>query len=118
MKNRCSTFRRDLASAFHGYSKQIHQNASRVSISEMSDLVPFWQRVFLKLYPSRYCDLPTAPKEYRDVLVFNSVTRFGFLDRLRILVTGRVQTRAKIVTQNTIGYTVSDAVCYPIPPFD
>jgi hypothetical protein len=75
-----------------------------------------WDRLMLWLFPRVEVELPEAPAEWVDVIHFDSVTHFSFLDRLRLLVSGRLHTRALIVCQNLVGQTKSVSASRPLAP--
>src|SRR5690348_2521342 len=56
-----------------------------------------------KLFPPQYCDLPEAPPTHKDVLVCRVTSELSWLDRLRVLATGRLQVESRTVTENVIG---------------
>lgn len=73
-------------------------------------------RVRWRLYPANHCDLPEAPPKWKDVLVCRTVVNLSMLDRLRILVSGRLMVETRTVTENEIGAHVTGSVAYPLPP--
>lgn len=77
------------------------------------DSRPLWRRILGRMFPVRLCPLPDVPEECKDCLHGVCVTRFGWADRLRILVGGVVVTEFRCVTQNEMGSTFSTAICYP-----
>lgn len=64
-----------------------------------------WQRFKARLFPPVELETPKAPADWKDVIHLNAVTSFSLLDRVRILVSGRVHTQAIIVCQNEVGET-------------
>lgn len=70
-------------------------------------------RVRSRLLPTRYCDVPGAPAAYRDCVVVKTVASLSLLDRLRVLVTGKLIVETKTVTENIVGATVTASVAYP-----
>jgi len=72
-----------------------------------------WQdKLRSRLFPIKHCFAPEAPADFKDCINHRAITRFGWLDRLRILWTGVIVTHSRIVTQNEVGNTVSAAECY------
>lgn len=81
------------------------------------------ERIGWRLFPSRHCDMPDLPKlktggqtATRDCLVAHTKVELSFLDRLRVLVSGRIEVVAKTVTENVIGENVTVAVFNVRPP--
>lgn len=56
-----------------------------------------------RLFGQRHCHLPPAPGHWKDSMFTEVYTYLGFLDRLRILISGRVKTTVKTITENEIG---------------
>lgn len=76
-----------------------------------------WDRLMRWMFPpAETLLLPEAPADWVDVLHFDAVTDFSFLDRLRILVSGRVHSKALIVCQNLVGNTKSVSISRPLAP--
>lgn len=67
-------------------------------------------RLRSKLFPFVICHVPEAPSHYQDCLVSRSRSIVCFMDRLRILVTGRVEVETRIVTEHTVGGHVTNSV--------
>lgn len=77
------------------------------------------QRLAWRFFPSEWVELPDRPPaafKATDVVHLEMVTEFSFLDRLRILVSGRVKTSARMITENTVGGAETHAVTFPLPP--
>jgi hypothetical protein len=72
------------------------------------------ERLRFKLFPSRHCSLPEAPVTYLDCVVSTTRAEFSFLDRLRILLTGKCVVQTKTVCQNVVGETRTSSVAYPV----
>ncbi len=73
-------------------------------------------RVRYKLFPSRGCPLPEAPPHYADVLHVNTLAVLDWPDRLRVLLTGRLVVRTRVVTEHTIGGSIASSVVYVALP--
>lgn len=71
-----------------------------------------WQRLKNKLFPAKYCPVPTCDFQYNDCIVGCAVTKLDFIDRLRVLFTGVVVVDWKTLTENGVGRTASIATCY------
>lgn len=70
------------------------------------------RRMIGRMFPARHCFAPEAPAEYEDCISIRSVTKFSWLDRLRVLVTGVVVTETRTVTEHKIGGSTTASVCY------
>lgn len=62
----------------------------------------FAQRVADRVFPFKPCDLPESPSTFKDVLISKSRSSLGVIDRLRVLVTGKVEVETRIVTAEEI----------------
>lgn len=63
-----------------------------------------------RLFPFTPCDLPEAPATFKDVLVTKTRTELSWADRLRILVTGKVEVEVRVVTEHAVGETRTKSV--------
>lgn len=70
-------------------------------------------RLRFKLFPSRHCQLPEAPAQFRDCLVVRTVVSLPLIDRLRVLASGRLTVETKTVTEYVVGGTATSSVAYP-----
>lgn len=70
------------------------------------------ERLWFRLFPSKYCALPTAPAHYKDVLEIKTTVNLSWDDWLRILVLRRIVVKTRTVTEHTIGGSVSSSVAY------
>ena len=66
-----------------------------------------------KCFPAFHCDLPEAPFSFREVITLQLKTELSFTDRIRVLVTGKLVTRVKVVTENEVSSHVANAVVFP-----
>jgi len=66
-----------------------------------------------KLFPSNYCPLPPAPASYADVVVVRTVVSLSLIDRVRVLLSGKLTVETRTVTENVVGGTVTGSVAYP-----
>lgn len=71
------------------------------------------ERLKWKLFPSRHCELPSAPATYQDCVVVRTVAMLSFADRVRVLLSGRLTIETKTVTENIVGAAVTSSVAYP-----
>lgn len=80
---------------------------------------PQWQeRLGWKLYPQKHIDAPELPKGMTkgDVVFCNVNTELSFLDRIRLLISGRCSVSVKTSTENCAGKVVSAAAFNVCPP--
>lgn len=68
-----------------------------------------------KLFPQRHLDLPEM-KGAKDVLVCYVDAELSFLDRIRILISGRARVSVKAATENVIGNCTSASMFCVKPP--
>ena len=73
-------------------------------------------RLRWRLFPGGIPELPEAPAAYRDVLHCDTECYFGWRDRLRILVSGRVMVMTRTVTENMIGGCVTASIANVLAP--
>lgn len=72
-----------------------------------------WRSWFCRtFFPSKHCFAPEAPSEFKDCVTVHSITKLGFIDRLRCLVTGVVIVTTRTVTENEVGRTVTASTCH------
>lgn len=71
------------------------------------------ERLRFKLFPSRYCPLPEAPASHLDCVVIRTTVVMGWMDRLRVLLSGRLTVETKTVTEHVVGATTTASVGYP-----
>lgn len=74
----------------------------------------FWERLGWRLFRRKHIDMPDVPG--RDCLVVVSTVSISWLDRLRILFSGRAQVTSKTVTENIIGQNTTVSVFNALPP--
>lgn len=74
------------------------------------------ERLRFKLFPSRYCSVPEAPATYADCVVVKTIATLGVLDRLRVLISGRLVVETKTVTEHIVGACITASVAYPDAP--
>lgn len=78
--------------------------------------VTWRDRLRWKFFPGDHCDLPNgAPVTHKDVLTIRTIVELSFVDRLRILCSGRLMCETKTVTENLIGASITSSVAYPLP---
>lgn len=68
-----------------------------------------------KLFPFKPCHVPDAPPEFHDALICRVTAELSFMDRLRVLASGRMSFEAKTVTENRIGRHMTAASACPLP---
>lgn len=73
-------------------------------------------RIRWRLYPANHCELPEAPPKWKDVLVCHLTCHLSMVDRLRILVSGKLAAEIRTVTENEIGAHITKSVVYALPP--
>jgi hypothetical protein len=71
------------------------------------------ERIRFRAFPTRHCELPSAPTTFQDCVVVTTVASLSFVDRLRVLVSGKVTVQTKTVTEHIVGGTATSSVAYP-----
>ena len=79
---------------------------------EITPLLPWRDRLKNWLFPGKHCPSPKAPSSYKDELVIRTMIKFSLLDRLKVLLTGRVVVITNTRTENEIGSHVAIAVSF------
>lgn len=74
-------------------------------------------RLRYKLFPSRHADLPEAPANFADVLEVRVDVGLDAMDRLRVLLTGKLHVQTRVVCENRVGDTRSNSMAYPVLGF-
>lgn len=78
--------------------------------------IPNWQdRINRVLFPYRYTELPEMDGA-KDGLHCGVKVDFSFIDRLRILFSGKVEVTIKTTTENVIGKHVTNTGVSVRPP--
>jgi hypothetical protein len=78
--------------------------------------VPQWhEKLGWKLFPSHHIDLPEMPNR-KDGLICHVTVQLSWLDRLRMLISGKLEVTAKTATENVIGANVTATGVSVIPP--
>jgi hypothetical protein len=70
----------------------------------------------VKLFPPQHCDVPEAPAHFEDALVCRVVAELSFVERLRVLASGRLQVETKTITEHTIGGHKTQSAFCTLPP--
>lgn len=79
--------------------------------------VPQWQeKLGWKLFPSVYVDSPELPG-MRDVMVSYTHVNLSFLDRIRVLISGKIEVTTKTATENVIGKVSTNCGFSARPPW-
>ncbi len=69
-------------------------------------------RLKFSLFPEPAISNPEM--EHKDIFVCRTTTRFSWLDRLRIVLTGKVMVETRTATENEIGAHQTKSIAYPI----
>lgn len=76
------------------------------------DTRSFWKKMKHRYFPIEHLSVPDAPGHFKDCIHGMAITKFGFIDRLRVLCTGVVVTQWLTVTENEVGKTIGTASSY------
>ena len=63
-----------------------------------------------KIFPFIPCPIPESPPSFQDVVITKCRSDLSLIDRLRVLITGKVETETRIVTENMVGQHRSNSV--------
>lgn len=74
------------------------------------------ERFMFWLWPKNYKALPKAPRSHKDVLTVRTVCVLGFIDRLRILVSGRLFVESRTVCENEVGQMATAVTMFVLKP--
>jgi hypothetical protein len=86
------------------------------SDAECSVYVPQWQeKLGWRLFPAHHIDSPELPCAH-DVLVCVSRVHLSWIDRLRVLISGKIEVTSKTTTKGVIGDHISASVFSARPP--
>lgn len=72
-------------------------------------------RLRWKLFPGKHPEVP-MPKDYTaaDCLITDTRVGFGWADRIRVLLTGKVMVRTQTATEHAVGRCESTSVAFPV----
>jgi hypothetical protein len=76
------------------------------------------ERFIFWLFPKDYKALPKAPATHKDVLTVRTICVFGFIDRLRILISGRTFVETRTVCENEVGNNATAVSMFVLSPWD
>lgn len=76
------------------------------------------QKLWFKTFPYRILEQTEPCFEVKDVLIVKTYTQFDFADRLRILLTGKIQTWSQTYCENTLGRVKTDSVVNVLTKFE
>lgn len=77
------------------------------------------QKIARRLFPSKFVDVPEPDgkiKGYGEVIVCKVIAELSFMDRIRVMLSGRVAVDLKIACEYAVGETKTNAESYPLPP--
>lgn len=86
-------------------------------VAMAQDYQPTWRdRLRGRLFPYRHCHPPEAPGHYLDCITIHTTVGLSWIDRFRVMLTGRLEVTTRTVTENTIGKNVTASESYVLPP--
>lgn len=71
------------------------------------------ERLRCRLFPERHADLPEAPPHWKDVIHNTTHVHLSFIDRVKLIFTGLLVVRIKIVCENEVGNTKTSSAAFP-----
>lgn len=60
-------------------------------------------RLRARIFPFVPCDLPQAPASFKDVIVTKVKSDLSVVDRIKVLITGKIEIETRVVTENMVG---------------
>lgn len=79
------------------------------------DPIPFWRRMIFKIFPWKHLNID-PPEWAKDGIVNNVTVELGFVDRIRVFLTGRFVVRVSTSTENKVGRTEATSIFIAAPP--
>lgn len=78
--------------------------------------VPQWQeKLGRKLFKKHHIDMPDLPG-MKDCLVSRTVAHLSFVDRLKVLISGKIEVTTNTATEHVIGKTFTNSGVSVRPP--
>lgn len=68
-----------------------------------------------KLFPWKPVYAPDVPGDWRDCLTSHTYCELSIGDRIRVLLTGRIEVTTRTLTENKIGNTTTASGCSVLP---
>lgn len=69
-----------------------------------------------RLFPHRHCEAPELPGPCRDCSITRVTVCLSFIDRIRLLLTGRLLVEVKTSTEHEIGESATTSAAYVDAP--
>lgn len=80
--------------------------------------VPTWKdRVKWVLFKRTVPDYPDLPEGFKDGITTNQSVELSFIDRIKVLLTGRFSVRTLTFTENVIGKHQNGYTTFNVEPF-
>lgn len=73
------------------------------------------EKITRKIFPWHHVDIPEMDGT-KDGIRIDSTITLSFVDRVKVLFTGRIYHRAWIATENTIGRHKAESKAWPMRP--
>jgi hypothetical protein len=67
-------------------------------------------RLLAKLFPFVPCHAPEVPASFQDVLIVRTRCSLDFIDRIKVLFTGKVEVETRTATTNLVGDCKTNSV--------
>lgn len=83
-------------------------------VMECPDNRTWWQKWIDRLFPMEHCPcpIPKASGYWKDCVTVRTVTKLNFVDWLRVIITDVVCVDIRIATENEVGSTCTETVCF------
>lgn len=82
----------------------------------LKDTRPWWKRVLCRLWPWKHLEVGDLPAWAKDAIYVENRVELSFLDRLRVLVSGRLRVRSRTLTEVPPCRCESTGMAHPLPP--
>jgi len=78
--------------------------------------LPLWRVLLLKIWPGFHYAPSELPPWSRDAIYADVTVDLSLLDRLRVLLSGRLRVHVQTITENHPGRLETRSGCHPLPP--
>jgi hypothetical protein len=90
------------------------------TVGYAQEYVPqFWEKVGWRLFPQRHTEAPDATAagiQAKDCLTIRTEVHLSWLDRIRVIVSGRLRVESKTITENRLGGLSTNSGASVRPP--
>ena len=91
------------------------ENCGNTCFGQEPEEPGFWERTAMRLFPLQPAEIPEGVVG-EDVITNRTWINFSLVDRIRILVSGRVFVETKLVTEKVVGQAVGQSEASVLAP--